>query len=265
MGSSLLGIYRVIVYGLWTALMIPVQVAALVFRRPLRVRLPCLYHRACLRLLGFRLDVRGKMSRDRPTLFVANHSSYLDIMILGALIPGSFVAKAEIANWPFFGLLAKLQRTVFVDRRANSLRLQRDNIVCRLEAGDNLILFPEGTSGDGIHTLPFKSALFGVAETTVDGRPVTVQPVSVACTALDGIPLGRRLRSIYAWYGGMDLIPHLWNMVRLGRLTVVVDFHPTVTLEAAGSRKALADHCWREVANGVAAANSGRTGTPRAA
>src|SRR3546814_6911519 len=81
----------------------------------------------------------------------------------------------------------------------------------RLEAGDDLVLFPEGTSGDGNRVLAFKSALFSVAERRPQGEPLTVQPVSIAYTRLDGLPLGRYLRPFFAWYGDMELGPHLWH------------------------------------------------------
>jgi 1-acyl-sn-glycerol-3-phosphate acyltransferase len=265
MGSSLLGLSRLIAYLAFTMVLLPAQMAAVALKRPARTRIPLVYHRICARLLGFRLDIRGAMSSIRPTLFVANHSSYLDITVLGGVIPGSFVAKAEVGDWPFFGLLAKLQRTVFVDRRARSALAQREALEERLRAGDNLILFPEGTSSDGNRTLPFKSALFAAASMEIDGRPLTVQPVSVSCTALDGIPLGRTLRSVYAWYGDMSLLSHIWRMVRLGRLTVVVQFHSPLSLAASGSRRQLAERCWQQVADGVACANAGRLLLPEAA
>jgi 1-acyl-sn-glycerol-3-phosphate acyltransferase len=165
-------------------------------------------------------------------LFVANHASYLDITVLGALIRGSFVAKAEIADWPFFGLLAKLQRTVFIERRSAQAAKHRDEIARRLEAGDDLILFPEGTSSDGNRILPFKSALFSVAEREVEGRPLTVQPVSVAYLKLDGLPIGREWRPNVAWYGAMNLLKHAWNLFTLGKLTVEVGFHPPLDMAA---------------------------------
>jgi 1-acyl-sn-glycerol-3-phosphate acyltransferase len=224
--------------------------------------LPLVYHRVCCRILGLHIDVRGVRSAVRPTLFIANHLSYLDIEVLGALIPGSFVAKMEVGGWPFFGSLARLQRTVFVDRRIGSAGRQRDDIRDRLAAGGNLVLFPEGTSTDGNRTLPFKSALFAVADIEIDGRALMVQPVSLACTAMDGIPLGRRLRSVYAWYGDMELGPHLWTMLKQGRVTVTVIFHPPVTVRSFGSRKALAEHCGRMVAAGLSAANAGRLVEP---
>src|SRR3546814_11127808 len=104
----------------------------------------------------------------------------------------------------------------------------------RLDAGDDLILFPEGTSGDGNAVLSFKSALFSAAARCPQGHPVTVQPVSIAYTRLDGLPLGRYLRPFFAWYGDMELGSHLWHAISLGRVTVVVEFHEPVTLEQFG-------------------------------
>jgi 1-acyl-sn-glycerol-3-phosphate acyltransferase len=266
MGSPFRSLIRLALYLSWTGLAIPVQMVALALRLRFAVRWPMIYHRACTRLLGFEVVVRGERSHAKSTLFLANHSSYVDIMVLGSLIPGSFVAKSEVAGWPLFGLLAKLQRTVFVDRRARLVAGQRDEMARRLARGDNLILFPEGTSGDGNRILPFKSALLSVAELEVDSAPIPVQPVSVAYTHLDGIPLGRHLRPFYAWYGDMDLASHMWQMAGLGLMRVTVEFHPPVTLAALGSRKALARYAQGAVAAGLATALAGRPQpTPEAA
>lgn len=225
--------------------------------------LPMIYHRACCRLLGLVIEQRGTMTTARPTLFVSNHCSYLDISALGSIIPGSFVAKAEVANWPLFGFLSKLQRTVFVDRQRRTTHHQRDELARRLAAGDNLILFPEGTSSDGNRTLPFRSALFAVAESgpAAGDAPVllTIQPVSIAYTRLNGIPIGRTFRPLFAWYGDMDLFGHLWRVLGLGRIIVVIEFHPTVTLAQFGSRKALSQHCGSAVSAGLVAAITGRS------
>ena len=236
----------------------PFQVLALNFSGPLAKSLPVLYHRLCTRILGFDIRVHGEMKSEPPVLFACNHTSYSDIAILGALLPASFVAKAEVAGWPLFGVLAKLQRTVFVDRRATRATKQRDEMRGRLEAGDNLILFPEGTSSDGNAVLPFKSALFSVAQVEPNGAPLIVQPVSVAYTRLDGMPIGRALRPYFAWYGNMTLAPHFWEVAGLGQATVDVVFHPPVTIAEYQSRKALAEHCYTVVAEGVSRANAGR-------
>ena len=256
--SRLTAISRASVYAVFTLALIPVQAIALLLRLPLSLRIPLWYHRICCRLLGIRLEVFGRRSKARPTLFVANHSSYLDIPIYGALIPGSFVAKTEVGEWPFFGLLAKLQRSVFVDRRVRSSQLQATALGKRLAAGDSMILFPEGTSNDGTHVQRFKSALLSVAEFRIDDAPLVVQPVSITYSRVDGVPIGRHLRPFYAWYGDMDLVSHAAELVGLGRLTVTVTFHAPVTVDQFGSRKELTEHCQAQIEAGHSDALAGR-------
>ena len=239
----------------------PVQAVALALGAPLAGRLPVAYHRICARLLGFDIVVRGKMATSRPVLFVGNHTSYLDIMVLGTIIEGCFIAKSEVAHWPLFGWLAKLQRTVFVERRSpRTAHHQRDEISARLAAGERLILFPEGTSNDGVKVLPFKSALFAVAETSANSTPLLVQPFSIAYTELAGLPVGREWRPLISWYGDMELGPHAWRILTFSRVRAEVRFHEPVTIGQYGSRKALAQHCFEVVRAGAAEANSGRCG-----
>jgi 1-acyl-sn-glycerol-3-phosphate acyltransferase len=183
--------------------------------------------------------------------------SYLDIPVLGSIVPVSFVAKSEVAQWPGYGWLAKLQRTVFVDRRRNTTLQQRDSLHRRLMAGDALVLFPEGTSNDGNRILPFRSALLSVAEAATD-RPLIIQPVSIAYTSVNGVALGWGLRPLVAWYGGMELGGHLWRFSRLGRVEVVVQFHDEARLGEFASRKELTRHCQEAVAAGVDRALGGR-------
>jgi 1-acyl-sn-glycerol-3-phosphate acyltransferase len=258
MGSPLRAAVRVAGYLGLTLVLLPVQILAVWLDRPLAVRLPVAYHGWCCRLLGLRVQPRGKRIEKGPVLFVCNHISYIDITVLGSLLPASFVAKSEVATWPLFGLLAKLQRTVFIDRRGSRAAAHRDDMLARLDRGDSLILFPEGTSGDGNRVLPFKSALFSVAQIEGAKGPLTVQPVTIAYTKIDGLPLGRTFRPYLAWYGDMDLLTHFFSWLGLGRITVEVTFHDPVTFAEFGSRKGLSDHCHDIVANGLATSNSGR-------
>ena len=257
LGSPVLRVWRLTLYFSWTALLMPVQAVGLILRAPWIATFPRWYHRRCCRILGLRVRAIGRPAAARPVLFAANHISYLDITVLSSLLAASFVAKTEVAQWPLFGWLAKLQRSVFVDRKVRSTAEQRDSIAARLAAKDALILFPEGTSGDGNRVLPFKSALFSVADHAATG-PVTVQPVSIAYTRVNGMPIGRRYRPLFAWYGAMAMAPHLWRVLGLGRIEVVVEFHPPTTLAACGSRKMLARYCEERVKSGVATALSGR-------
>ena len=216
------------------------------------------WHAGSCRIAGIQRAVHGKPVTDRPVLFVANHVSYLDISVLGATLDACFVAKSEVNGWPIFGYLARLQRTVFVQRKARQAAEQRTTLTERLRSGDSLILFPEGTSSDGSRALRFKSALFDAANAELDGGQVEVQPVSIAYSRFDGMPMGRVLRPFYAWYGDMDLAPHLWRALGMGTIGVDIVFHEPVRLSDFGSRKALAQHCEDAVSVGLSEALSGR-------
>ncbi len=207
------------------------------------------YHRIVCRILGIRLSIEGTPPRTGPVLIVCNHVSWLDIMVLSAMAPLSFVAKREVNGWPFFGSLARLQRTVFVDRdRRHATGNSRNEMQERLMQGDILVLFPEGTSHNGLGVLPFKSSFFGAADT----EGVLVQPVSLAYRGHRNLPMTRRQMPFYAWYGDMDLSPHLWEALKMGPIEVTLVCHPPLSLSGEMTRKALARHAEEEVRRGLA-------------
>ncbi len=250
----------------WTALATPVQLVLLRVSESGARAFPQVYFRGVCAILGIRIRTTGRLVRDRPLLIASNHTSYFDIVVLGALGPLAFISKSEVADWPLFGFLARLARTVFVerDRRAKT-GAHRDMIHSRLMSGDTLVLFPEGTSSDGNRVLPFKSALIGAAQPSRQGDdsqmpPILVQPVAVAYTRLHGLPMGRFYRPFFAWYGDMELVPHLWAAFCRGPFDVDVHFYPPVTFSHFGSRKGMAEYCNTVVEAGVGHALSGRPG-----
>jgi 1-acyl-sn-glycerol-3-phosphate acyltransferase len=236
------------------ALIILLVPVTLVYKRldPLHpYTIPRFFHHLVLRLLGIRLRVYGEPATTSPVLFAANHVSYLDVIILGSLLPASFIAKSEVASWPLFGFLARIQNTVFIERRAPRAAEQRTQLQELLAKRQSLILFPEGTSSDGLTALHFKSSLFGVVEGAAQDLKITVQPVSLTCTELDGFPILREERALYAWYGDMTLVPHLWNVFKHGKFTLDVVFHQVLTTADCPNRKVLAATCQDMVARGI--------------
>lgn len=212
---------------------------------------PMHYHRLVCRILGIKVEVIGDVAAQGPLLIASNHVSWLDIVVLSAVAPISFVAKREVSTWPFFGSLARLQRTVFVDRdRRHATGNSRDEMQARLKAGDILVLFPEGTSGDGRSVLPFKTSFFGAA----DLPGVLVQPVTLAYRGHRNLPMNRRLLPSYAWYGDMELVPHLLGALRSGPIEVTVVCHSPLSLSGELNRKALAKHAEAEVRRGLVGA-----------
>lgn len=240
--ASLLFVFLVV-----TLIAIPWQASALRFHLKRRKTFPQRYHRFLCGMFGIRVVTIGEPAKAEGLLMVANHTSYFDILVLSTAAQVSFVARADVVNWPLFGTLAKLQETVFVERTKRTQTGEaRDQIRERLLAGDTLVLFPEGTSSDGNCVLPFKSALMGAVEAEIGkddkglSRHVPVQPVSVSYVGLHGLPMGRENRPLFAWYGDMELVPHLWEALVAGPIDVVIEFHPPMTIDSAGSRKALA-------------------------
>lgn len=231
--------------GLTLPLM-PVQAILLRVSRPAARRFPHWYHRNVCRILGVRLHIEGQVRRDAPVLLVSNHTSWLDIPVLSAVAPVSFVAKSEVGRWPFVSALARLQRTVFVDRsRRVAVGETANEMSERLAQGDALVLFAEGTSTDGNRVLPFKSSLFAAAKpaspSAASDASVVVQTVSIIYSRLYGVPLGRADRPIVGWYGDMDMPSHAWELLKAGPLDVVIRVGPPVPLTEYSGRKELAD------------------------
>ena len=239
-----------------TVPLMPVQ-ALLVRSGSRRARtFPHWYHRQVCRLLGIRIKITGKVASDRPVLIIANHTTWLDIPVLSAVAPVSFVAKKEVANWPFVSSLARLQRTVFVDRtRRTAVGATAGEITGRLARGDTIVLFAEGTSSDGNRVLPFMTSLFAAAKPSageVGAAPdAVVQTLSAVYTRLHGLPLGRADRPGVSWFGDMEMRSHAWELLKAGPLDVEIRIGAPVPLASFTDRKELARHSEGEVRENV--------------
>lgn len=243
-----------------TLIGIPMQWISVKLGLPTRRLIPMYYHRICLWLLGVRVELRGVPSKDRPLLFIANHSSWLDHLILSSTTPLVFIAKKEIASWPVFGLLAKLQRSVFVDRaRRQETGTVNEEISSRLTGGDPVVLYGEGTTGDGNRVLPFRSALLGAMSMTVgEGQTGYLQPVSIAYTRLQGLPMGRQHRPVAAWFGDTSITKHIGRVLKIGGIDAVVTFGPASAVTLEMDRKAVAKSLEVSVRQMTADARMGR-------
>ncbi len=221
----------------------PLQAVALRLRLPWRRKIPIVFHRLGCRMLRLRGIERGTRLSDQPMLIIANHSSWLDIPVLGSRQPLCFVAKSEIAGWPLFGWLAKAQRSIFVERERRQATGDAARAMAEtLAEGDPVVLFAEGTSNDGNRLLPFRSALVGAARDAIANgghRRVTVQPVSIVYVRYGGLPMGRQMRARAAWYGDLDLVPHLRQVVAGAPIDVIVTYGPPLVFEAGSDRKRL--------------------------
>ena len=241
---------------LWTLPMAGLQAAMLLLPGRGKVVVARLYWASLCRLMGMQVRIIGIPARrldGRPVVFASNHSSWL-----GGTLEGCFVAKQEVGSWPLISTIAHLGRTVFVSRRASNTGQERDGMRARLDAGDSLILFPEGTSSDGSRVLPFRSVFFSVVEDRAGSPRPVVQPVSVVYDQLAGLPMGRASRPVFAWYGDMDLASHFWRLAQHRGLRATVLLHPPVDPAAYPDRKALALAVQATVAAGAATLRQNR-------
>jgi 1-acyl-sn-glycerol-3-phosphate acyltransferase len=228
-----------------TLLLAPFQLAAIRWAPRVAGWLPFAWHRLARRLIGLRVTVHGRPPRAAaPRLIVANHVSWADIVVLGSLLPLSFIAKAEVRSWPGANLLARLQNTVFIERhRRGTAGRQAGEIAERLAAGDTMVLFAEGTTGSGHRLLPFKTSLFGAIDAALGQgghQRLIVQPAAIAYLRLHGLPLGRYHQARAAWPGDLTLLPHLARFLEDGACDAQVVFGEPLVVEAGQDRKLLA-------------------------
>jgi 1-acyl-sn-glycerol-3-phosphate acyltransferase len=257
LGGRFRAIRRIALVLLWTLVSIPIQAALIALPGRGKVAFARIYHAVLCWLIGLKVQVIGEASRDRPVLFLSNHSSWLDVLVLGGAIEGCFVAKGEVGTWPLISWVAKLGRSVFVSRSRGRTGTEAAGMRARLNAGDSLILFPEGTSNDGTRVLPFRSSFLATADAARQ-----VQPVSVVYDRLGGLPAGRRDRPLFAWYGDMEIGSHFWRLARHSGSRATVVLHQPFSPAVLPDRKALATEVWRIVSEGAATLRQNRAVTP---
>jgi lyso-ornithine lipid O-acyltransferase len=247
-----------------TVPLMPVQAALIRLSPKAARRFPHWYHRQVCRLMGITLEIEGQVESSRAVLLVCNHTTWLDVPVLSALAPVSFVSKKEIGSWPFVSSLARLQRTVFIDRsKRHSAGDAAGEISTRLASGDTIVLFAEGTTSDGNRVLPFLSSLFGAVKTSgpvneAEQAHAVVQTAAVVYTHLHGIPLARADRPRIGWYGDMEMQSHAWGLLKSGPLKVTIKVSPPVPLENFADRKELALSTERTIRRAVLGVLRGR-------
>lgn len=198
--------------------------------------------------IGHQLIIKGELSKVKPTLFISNHSSYVDILVLGTFVPARFVAKQEVAQWPIMGWLATRQGTIYIDRSRNAIAEGTDKLLDYIDKGESLILFPEGTTSDGCRILPFGSSFFDIAMK----KNLIVQPITITYAGWNGLPMPRILRKMCGWFSpDIDLLSHLWRIAQWGTVQVVVELHPLLKASNFASRKELSQASFQAVQEGL--------------
>ena len=237
---------RLSIFFLFTLTLLPFQFIIVFFIKNYTYVIPYFYHKICRRIFGIKIKTFGKVSINFPILLISNHASYLDIIILGSLFKTSFVAKKEIEKWPLLGILARLQNTIFIDRKISSLKIQENKVLEHLNEKKNLVIFPEGTSSDGNRVLPFKSSLFNIFEGNLNSK-ISLQTITIVYKKINGIPLNHLERKNITWHSNMDLIPNIFNILRKLSIEVEIIFNDEFLPNKKYDRKKIALHCWKKI------------------
>ncbi len=206
----------------------------------------CLACWICLKIIGLPLITKGRPMQHAGVV-VANHSSWLDILTLNASQRVFFVAKDEVRNWAGIGTMARAVGTVFIRRKRGDAKRQHDLFLDHVAKGHKLLFFPEGTSTDGCHVLPFRSSLFQAFFTPDLADLMWVQPVTVLYYA----PAGKRA-DFYGYWGEMEMLEHMLHVIsqpKQGHVELV--FHAPLKIADFTDRKALAEAAYKAVADGM--------------
>ena len=177
-------------------------------------------------ILGIRIELHEEVEnfKKEGIFFVSNHLSYLDGIITSSLYPFLFIGKSELKNWPLLGILFSFSETIFVDRiNIFNIKEELNKIQFLLNQKVNLILFPEGTSGDGTKILPFKSSFF---EAPLKSK-CKIVPLLIKYKKINNQLLNENNKDLVYWYGDMEFFPHFLKVLGLKRIEVKVRvFHP---------------------------------------
>lgn len=251
---TFIALFKFFLFALVTLITLPLQLTVLAFTKgKTAYAIPFLWEKAVRRIFCIKLTVVGTPSLKQQTIFVSNHISYLDIPTLGSVLPVSFVAKKDVASWPVFGFLSKLQQTAFISRERSDAQKEKYALDTMLKEGKSLIIFPEGTSTDGRNVRDFKSSLFSIA--FKDDLPnLIVQPLTISMVTTNGnVITTQDDRDLYSWHIDMDtsLATHLWRFAKSSGAEIKVIFHPPIAAHEHKDRKTLAKTCHFTVSNGL--------------
>ena len=188
-----------------------------------------------LRVLHCRVSYQGHLPE--KGMLVSNHQGYMDILTLNLLCPSTFIAKAEIKWWPFFGLFSRWGGTIFIERkRKTALRDPIRQAEELLRKGERVVVFPEGTDSDGTGVLPFHSSFF---EAAIRAKSPVV-PLAIRYRA-PGV--GPNEEVIY--WKDRRFVLHLVRLLGVRGLAAEVSFGEPMS--AGNNRKELAEKTYKEV------------------
>ncbi len=237
------GLLRLLVFLPSTIFLVLIFLILKIILKPLNLNYPVflirkLWSILILRLFGLKLKVIGKQSYS-STIFVSNHISWTDILVIQSVLDIIFVAKSDVKKMPGLGFLASIANTVFIDR--NPQKISKDSLILKkkIEKGELICFFPEGTSTDGLRVLKFKSGFFQLLFDRIYNQNKyikKVQPLSIFYKVQNK----NLSKDFYGWWGSMGIISHITKILCLSSGSVELKFHDSLNSEEFSDRKEIA-------------------------
>ena len=252
--GTVIAYLRVFLLAIICLITIPVQALNLLLFKNSRFFyvVPFAFHNSLRMTFGIKLKIEGAIQKDKQTVFVGNHLSYLDIPVMGSLLKANFVSKDDVRGWPIFGLLAELSRTIFISRTPSKAAQSIQQMNDAINEGRSLIIFPEGTSTRGKEVLPFKSSFFDIFLKNQNKDDLSIQPFTIGLTKTNGQLVTKdQDYDTYAWHGDMDLQPHIWSLAKGNGAELTITFHEPISLKGYENRKILAVDCFDKTQKGL--------------
>ncbi|MFI5322605.1 MAG: lysophospholipid acyltransferase family protein [Thermodesulfobacteriota bacterium] len=200
--------------------------------------------------LGIRASLQGwgnGVRSEKSMLILSNHLSYTDIFVISSYFPASFIASVDEVKHAFLlGKATELGGGFFVERRSRSgLRAEIESISEILDLGINVALFPEGTTSNGEHVLPFKTPLLSIAEKA----GVDILPLCIKYTRIDGVEVNEKNRDIVCYYGDMKFLDHLFKLLPVRSVEVELTVLDKIDPRLTASRKELASSVYNMISS----------------
>ena len=234
------------------AFSIPVQIFCNIIGFKLKKIYPLDFYQMIKIVTGININFnKTKLNKkNMGVLYISNHVSWFDIICLGTLLNARFIAKKEVSQMGIFGFLAMLSNTFFIDNENKNKIIEYNHLIQKkLKAGENFIIFPEGTTSDGNGIKNFKSSMLECAFDK--NNEINIQPISICYSKLNNIPMGIYLRRNIAWVGDTSMVAAMANFLRSGRITVDIIFHDLMSVNSFKNRKELAAHCEKQILSGL--------------
>ena len=240
---------------------IPLQFIIIVLRLPVWNIIPRLFHQLAAYFLGLRVRLIGKPETGKATLVVANHISWIDIIALGSVADVTFVARDTMKKWPVVGFFSRLQKTIYVSSSPKTAARQTNaEMARRMGDGGAVCLFAEGRSDVGTHVMPFRSGLIASGQKALidaGAKYVSIQPVTIAYTHLQGLPITRPERALIAWIKAKSIAENVWDILTSGSKDVTIAFGDPMPFAEGADRKAISKQAENEVRHMLVTLNRG--------